>query len=144
LRPLKNALFYPIFRRRRRLWRDKRRQAQILILEILIGIPVVRILAFPRSKSGIFDLTLNKIEQFSKVSPCHGFHTIDGIICPLISNIKENLLDLLLEGVKPASGRQAALYKIAKRFYNQRLPKGLCPLGASCMDWMSISMRRRD
>jgi hypothetical protein len=27
-------------------WRDKRRQAQILILEILQGIPVFRILAF--------------------------------------------------------------------------------------------------
>jgi len=29
---------------------------------------VVEIFAFPRSKSGIFDLTLNKIEHFSKVS----------------------------------------------------------------------------
>jgi hypothetical protein len=36
-RPLKNAPFCPIFRRRRRLWRDKRRQTQILILEILKG-----------------------------------------------------------------------------------------------------------
>jgi hypothetical protein len=33
---------------------------------MMIG--MVRILAFPRSKSGIFDLTLNKIEHFSKVS----------------------------------------------------------------------------
>jgi hypothetical protein len=31
-------------------------------------IGVVIVLAFPRSKSGIFDLTLKKIEHFSKVS----------------------------------------------------------------------------
>jgi hypothetical protein len=35
MRPLKNAPFCPIFRRRRWLWQDTRRQAQILILEIL-------------------------------------------------------------------------------------------------------------
>ena len=32
-----------------------------------------RILAFPRSKSGICDLTLNKIEHFSKVSMSVGY-----------------------------------------------------------------------
>ena len=57
--PLKNTPFCPIFRRRRRLWRDKRRQAQILILEIL---KVFLWLEFSPS------LTLNKIEHFSKVS----------------------------------------------------------------------------
>ncbi len=31
-------------------------------------IGVVKIFAFPRSKSGIFDLNLNKNEPFSKVS----------------------------------------------------------------------------
>jgi hypothetical protein len=31
-------------------------------------IPMVKIFAFPRSKSGIFDLTLTKIGHFSKVS----------------------------------------------------------------------------
>jgi hypothetical protein len=31
-------------------------------------VAVVKIFAFPRSKSGIFDLTLTKIEHFSKVS----------------------------------------------------------------------------
>jgi hypothetical protein len=31
-------------------------------------IPVVKMFVFPRSKSGIFDLNLNKIEHFSKVS----------------------------------------------------------------------------
>jgi hypothetical protein len=58
-RPLKNALFCPIFRRRRRLWRDKLRQAQILILETL---KVFLWLEFSPS------LTLNKIEYYSKVS----------------------------------------------------------------------------
>jgi len=53
LRPLKNAPFCPIFRRRPRLWRDRHRQTQILILEILrvfLAVPMkigrVRILAF--------------------------------------------------------------------------------------------------
>jgi len=31
-------------------------------------IGVVKFFVFPRSKSGIFDLNLNKIEHFSKVS----------------------------------------------------------------------------
>jgi hypothetical protein len=59
MRPFKNAPFCPIFRRRRRLWRDKRRQAQILILEILRG--VFLWLEFSPS------LILNKIEHFSNV-----------------------------------------------------------------------------
>ena len=59
MRPLKNAPFCPIFRRRRRLWRDKLRQAQILILETL---KVFLWLEFSPS------LTLNKIEYYSKVS----------------------------------------------------------------------------
>jgi len=33
-----------------------------------MAIGMVRIITFPRSKSGIFDLTLNRIEPFSKVS----------------------------------------------------------------------------
>jgi len=46
-------------------------QAQILILEILnvfLWLLRLRWIAFPRSKSGIFNLALNKIEHFSKVS----------------------------------------------------------------------------
>ena len=37
-------------------------------MPVPMAIGRVRILVFPRSKSGIFDLTLNKIEHFSKVS----------------------------------------------------------------------------
>jgi len=38
---------------------------------------VVKIFAFPRSKSGIFDLNLNKNEHFSKVSLLDGL-TLNG------------------------------------------------------------------
>ena len=44
------------------------RQAQIIILEILQCIPVVIIFAFPRSKSGIFDLILEKISHSQTAS----------------------------------------------------------------------------
>jgi len=44
------------------------RQAQIIILEILKCIPVVIIFAFPRSKSGIFDLILEKISHSQTAS----------------------------------------------------------------------------
>ncbi len=65
LRPLQNAPFCPISasggtsRQRRGLNFNPRN---------IKYIPVVKIFAFPRSKSGIFDLTLTKIEHFSKVS----------------------------------------------------------------------------
>ena len=39
------------------------RQTEIIILEILQCIPVVIISAFPRSKSGIFDLILKKLSH---------------------------------------------------------------------------------
>jgi hypothetical protein len=70
-RPLQNAPFFPISASG---GTSRQRRAQILIRLRRINprntqcIPVVKIFAFPRSKSGIFDLTSNKIKHFSKVS----------------------------------------------------------------------------
>jgi len=56
-RPLKNAPFCPISASHSNF---NPRNTQC--------IPVVKVFVFSRSKSGIFDLNLHKIERFSKVS----------------------------------------------------------------------------
>jgi len=51
------------------------------------GMPGVKIFAFSRSKSGIFDLNLTKIEHFSKVSLSYPA----GLSMPIFSIIAEKL-----------------------------------------------------
>jgi len=55
-------------------------------------IPVVKILAFPRSKSGIFDLNSNKNYHFSKVSVLQYGCTIDALYIRPIQGL-QNLGD---------------------------------------------------
>ena len=73
---------------------------------------VVKIFVFPRSKSGIFDLNLHKIERFSKVSRY-------GMILLLLCLKKHRLSKLFLLGSGTPESRSCPLTDIQFSYRRQ-------------------------